>query len=153
ASERERELAVRAVLGCGRFRIIRQLLTESLLLAVGGAIAGALLAMAAVTYFRSANPIELPPGNTVAVNLVALAFTAVTALVAGLTFGVAPGLKASRLDLIEALKAGGSRITRNWLSSRSGRALVVGEVALSMMLVLGAALLIQSIYRLSAVPL
>src|SRR5262249_1766456 len=77
----------------------------------------------------------------------------VSALLAGLAFGVAPGLRASRLDLNEALKGSGPRITQNWLSSRSGRSLVVGEVALSVMLVLGAALLIQSIHRLAAVPL
>jgi len=153
AAERERELAVRAALGCGRLRIIRQLLLESLLLALAGAVAGGMMANAGVSYFRSTSPIELPPGNIVSVNVAVLTFTAGIALIAGLAFGVIPGLRASRLDLNEVLKSGGTRIARNWLSSRSGIGLVVGEIALSVTLVLGAALLIQSIQRLSDVPL
>src|SRR5262249_24226641 len=101
---RQKEIAVRAALGSGRLRIVRQLLTEALVLSLAGAALGVLLAMAAVHYFRTLNPIAMPPGNTVSVNTAVLTFTASLAVVTALLFGSIPALRASRVDLIESLR-------------------------------------------------
>jgi putative ABC transport system permease protein len=107
ASERQKELAIRAALGSGRSRLIRQLLTESILLAILGAVFGICLAIGGVRYFRAVNPVELPPGNPVTVNVQVLAFTVFLAILTGLLFGLVPAWKASRLDLNEVLKETG----------------------------------------------
>src|SRR5262249_16329512 len=86
-SEREKELAIRAALGSGRSRLIRQLVTESMLLILLGALLGTSLAIAAVGWLRNANPVELPPGKSVAVNWQVLIFTAAVAILAGLLSG------------------------------------------------------------------
>ena len=150
---RQRELAVRAALGSGRARLIRQLLTEGLLLSIAGAVLGTLLAVAAVHYFRVLNPIDMPPGNPVAVNLWVLAFSAVLAVVTALVFALAPALKASRVDLVDALKAGGRSASLAPEARAIGKALVAAEVMLSFALLTGAGLLIQSVNRLASVPL
>src|SRR6185437_1696784 len=90
---RQNDLAVRAALGSGRVRLIRQLLTESLLLSFAGALAGIALALGAVHYFTLLNPIALPPGNPVSVNAYVLTFTAALAVVTTLLFGLAPALR------------------------------------------------------------
>lgn len=150
---RQRELAVRAALGSGRARLIRQLLTEGLLLSFAGAVLGTLLAIGVVHYFRVLNPIAMPPGNPVSVNLWVLAFTGLLAVVTALVFGLAPALRASRVDLIEALKAG-SRSTSFAPEARAiGKVLVAAEVMLCFALLTGAGLLIQSVDRLASVPL
>jgi putative ABC transport system permease protein len=153
ASERERELAVRTSLGCGRARLIRQLLTESMLLSTLGAGSGILLAVAAVRYFRTTNPVELPPGNPVSVNLQVLGFTAVLAVLTGLLFGLFPAWRTSRLDLNRALKEAGRGIGKGVSSHRTGKLFVVAQVALSLVLLAGAGLLIESIVRLGSAPL
>jgi putative ABC transport system permease protein len=150
---RRKELAVRAALGSGRARLTNQLLTESLLLSVAGAALGILLAVGAVHYFRTLNPIPMPPGNPVTVNLSVLWFTASLAVITALVFGLMPALKASRVDLMDALRV--STYTGSLsLSARTlRRALVVAEVALSLALLVGAGLLIESVRRLASVPL
>ena len=153
ASERERELAIRAALGSGRRHLVQQLLTESLLLALLGAAFGTLLAVAGVAYFRAANPIELPPGNIVAVNMHVLTFTILTAVLTGLLFGLFPAWKASRPDVDEVLKQAGRGATRSVLSHRGVRFLVVMETALSLVLLAAAGLLIESIARFGSAPL
>jgi putative ABC transport system permease protein len=150
---REKELAVRAALGSGRARLLRQLLTESLLLSVAAAVLGTGLAALAVHYFQVANPIDLPPGEKAELSLPVLAFTALLAIVTSLIFGFVPAWKASRIDLNQTLKAGGRGTSadsrRQWL----GKGLVVVEVMLSLLLLVGAGLLIQSVNKFSAVPL
>jgi len=150
---RQKELAVRAALGSGRIRLIRQLLTEALLLAFTGASLGILLAIAAVHYFRIVNPIEMPPGNPVSVNLYVLGFTVALAVVTAVGFGLAPALNASRVDLIDALRAGGRSTSLSPAVGMFGKALVAAEVMLSLTLLVGAGLLIESVNRLTSVPL
>lgn len=149
--ERERELAVRAALGSGRSRLFRQLLVESVLLAFLGSIAGVLIAFVTVWYFNATNLIELPPGNPVTVNLRVLGLTIALATLTGLLFGLAPGLRASQIDLNEVLKRSGR--TSTWKSHRASQFLVAGQVALSLVLLAGAGLLIESTYRLETEPL
>ena len=152
-TKRQRELALRTALGCRRSRIIRYLLVESLIFAGAGAIAGIVIATSGVQYFRTINPIELPPGNPVGVNWRVLAFTAVLAALTGLISGLIPALKVSRTDLNELLKGSGASVASNWLSSMWGKALIIAEVAVSMVLLMGATLLIESIHRLMNAPL
>ena len=152
-SERQRDLALRAALGCGRSRIIQYLLMESLLFSSSGAAVGVAIAAFGVEYFRAINPIPLPPGNPVSVNWRVLAFGAVLAALTGLVSGLIPALKVSRTDLNELLKGAGTSVASNWLSSKWGKALIIAEVALSMVLLIGATLLIESINRLTNVPL
>ncbi len=151
--QREKELAVRAALGSGRVRLIRQLLTEGLLLSFAGAAIGVLLAAAAVHYFRTLNPIEMPPGNPVSVNLPVLGFSAALAIVTALLFALVPALKASRIDLIEALRASGRSASFGPAARAFGKVLVSAEVTLSLALLVGAGLLIESVNRLASVPL
>ena len=153
ASERQKELAVRAALGSSRSRLVRQLLTESILLSALGAILGAFLAIAAVRYFRALNPIELPPGSTVAVNLPVLAFTAFLAILTGLLFGLLPAWKASRQNLNATLREEGRGSSRNSMGRRVGKMLVIAEVSLSLVLLAAAGLLIESTARMSSAPL
>jgi predicted permease len=153
ASERERELAIRAALGSGRRRLIKQLITESMILALLGAVLGTLLAVAGVGWFRSANPVELPPGNSVTVDWQVLIFTAGLAILAGFLSGLMPAWKASRIDLNEALKESTRGGTSGALAHRATRLFIIAEVALSLTLLAGAGLLIQSIARLSSVHL
>ncbi len=150
---RQKEFAVRAALGSGRMRLIRQLLTEGLLLSTAGALAGILLALGAVHYFRVLNPIELPPGNPVTVNVYVLAFTAALAVATALLFGLVPAVKASRVDLIDALRANGRSASFSPAARAFGKVLVSAEVMLSLALLAGAGLLIESVNRLASVPL
>jgi predicted permease len=150
-SERRRELAMRAALGSGRARIVRQLVTEAAILGAAGAGLGALLAAGVVSYFKYANPIDLPAAAVVAVNGRVLAFTAAAGAIAALLFGVLPALRISRLEPNEVLRGTSVESRRRWLAG--GRLLVVGELALSMVLLTAAALLVQSIERLTSVPL
>ena len=152
ASVREREMAIRAALGSGRSRLIRQMMTETMMLALLGAILGTALAFAGVNWFRSAGPVELPPGNAVTVNWQTLMFTAGLAILAGLLSGLTPAFKASRIDLNEALKDA-TRGSSGARTHRAARLFIIAEVALSLTLLTGAGLLIQSIVRLSSVPL
>ena len=152
ASVREREMAIRAALGSGRSRLIRQMMTETMMLALLGAILGTALAVAGVNWFRSAGPVELPPGNAVTVNSQTLMFTTGLAILAGLLSGLTPAFKASRIDLNEALKDA-TRGSSGARTHRAARLFIIIEVALSLTLLTGAGLLIQSIVRLSSVPL
>ena len=150
---RQKELAVRASLGSGRLRLVRQLLTEGLLLSFSGALGGVLLAIAAVHYFRVLAPIQMPPGNPVSVNPFVLGFTALLAVLTALAFALVPALKASRVDLIDALKASGRTASFAPSARRFGKLLVMAEVSLSLALLIAAGLLIQSVNRLASVPL
>ena len=145
ASTRKREMSVRVALGASRSRIIRQLLTESLMLASVGAVLGIVFAHWGASFIANQLPDGIPRLDEASVDLRVLAFTVGVSLLTGLLFGLAPALQASRLNLTETLKEGdrGSSGGRQRLRSL----LVVSEVALTLTLLVGAGLLIQSFRR------
>jgi len=149
---RGRELAVRTAVGCGRLRLVRQLLTESLLLAGIGGTLGVGVAFAALQYFRAANPVEVPVGAEISLSAPVALFTAAVSVWTAIVFGMAPAWRASRVDLSEALKRGG----RGAVGSRRhglSRIMVVVEVAFSLVLLAGAGLLMESVLRMETAPL
>ena len=152
---RQKEVAVRTALGASWQRLVRQLLTESLLLAVLGGVAGLLLAKAALDVVRTLNPGNIPRLDAISLDGTVLVYTALVSCVTGLLFGLAPALRAARVDLQTSMKAGG-RSTRGdgGLGTSRGRLrhlLVVGEVAVSLVLLVGAGLLLRSFVRLQQV--
>jgi putative ABC transport system permease protein len=149
---RQKELTIRAALGSHRGRIFRQLLTESLMLALCAAAPGILLAEAGVRYFRAADPVKLPPGTSVAVDLPILAFTVVLAVLTTVLFGVLPASKASRVNLNDILKSSG-RISAGKKKHTLAKALIVVEVALSIVLLVESGLVIESVERFATAPL
>jgi putative ABC transport system permease protein len=151
AAGRQKEISIRAALGAGRFRLIRQLLAESLLLAGLGGAAGLLLAVWGVYLLVAFGPAELPRAGEVAVNMRALGFTFAVSLLTGIIFGLAPALQASRPDLNETLKDGVRGATGSAGHRRMRSLLVVSEIALSLALLVGAGLLMRSFLKLQAV--
>jgi putative ABC transport system permease protein len=152
AAERQKEIALRAALGCGRWRIMRHMLTESVLLFTMGMALGAILAWGGLYWFRRAAPFPLPVGADIRLDLAVLLFTISLALGTGIVFGFLLALKASLLDLTGVLKEGG-RSSRGLRSQRARNLLVVTEVALSLMLLAAAGLVIESFVRLRTEPL
>jgi predicted permease len=155
AAAREKELAIRTALGAGWQRLGRQLLTESVVLAVAGGAAGLLLAEATLYLVRTINPGNIPRLDEIQIDGTVLAFTFLIALVTGILFGLAPTWRALKVDLITSLKSGGRggqsegglKLGRNRLRGL----LVVSELALSLMLLIGAGLLVRSFIRLQHV--
>jgi predicted permease len=156
AAGRHKEIAIRAALGVGTVRIVRQLLTESLVLALLGGAAGLGIAKWALVLVRSMNPGNIPRLEDIHISGAVLAFTLVISIVTGVLFGIAPAWRALKVDLNTSLKSGGRsgqtdgglRLARNRLRGL----LVVSELALSLMLLIGAGLLIRSFVRLQSVP-
>lgn len=147
ATSREREIAVRAALGARPGRIVRQMLTESLLLALLGGIVGVGLSQWAIDAVRSLGPEQLPRLQAIAIDGRILLFTLGVAVVTGILFGLAPALHARGIHLNELMKEGG----RSGVGSRQRRlrdALVVAEVALALALLVGAGLLMRSFLKL-----
>ncbi|HEV2663341.1 MAG TPA: ABC transporter permease [Blastocatellia bacterium] len=151
ASTRRREMAIRAAMGAGRLRVMRQLLTESLLLAGLGGLAGALLARWGAQLIKASSALNIPRLDETRLDLRALGFTLTVSLLTGLIFGLAPAWQASKLDLNETLKEGGrgGGVARRGLRG----ALVIGEVALALVLLLSAGLMIRSFANLQNAPL
>ena len=147
-ASRSREIAVRVAVGASRGRIIRQVLTESLLLALAGGLFGLLVA----EWSLGGLVRLLPPGSNVGpdphLDAVALGFTFVTAALTGLLFGLVPAWQVSRADLQATLKDGGGRTTGSASHHRLRRALVVGELAVSVVLLIGSGLLIRTFANL-----
>ena len=148
ATSRQKEIAIRAALGAGRRRIIRQLLTESLLLSITGGAIGLLLAVWGNSLLVSLIPREVPRINDVTVDARILLFTFGISIVTGLIFGLVPALQASRFDLNESLKEGVRGTTSGAGQNRLRSLLVVAEVAMALVLLIGAGLLMKSFVRL-----
>jgi len=149
AEGRQREIAIRSALGAGRGRVVRQLLTESILLAAAGGLLGALLAHWGVQAFVASQPTSVPRIDLIAVDVRVLTFVAALSILTGVLFGLAPALRASSPDLLVALKEG-SRGTGSSARRLRG-ALIVAEVALAIVLLVGAGLTIRSFSQLMAV--
>jgi putative ABC transport system permease protein len=151
ATAREREMAVRSTLGASRARLIGQLLTESLLLAVIGGALGIGLAYGGVRLMENAIPIELPVWMTFDLDWRVLLFALGASLLTGLLFGLAPTLQQTQSNLTEALKEGGRDGDGSIRSRRTRNALVVAEIALALVLLTGAALMMRSFLKLTDV--
>jgi putative ABC transport system permease protein len=148
STARQREIAIRTALGAGRWRLARQMLTESVVLALLGGIAGLGLAVLAVRAFVASNPINLSLVEAIGVDGPVLAFTLALTVVFGVLFGLAPALQAGRPALESVLKEGG-RTARRTGGLRS--TLVISQVALALVLLVGAGLLLRSFSRWTAV--
>jgi predicted permease len=150
AAGRQKEMAIRAALGASRWRVIRQLLTESLLLAITGGAAGLLLAWQGVELLLAIAPESLPRAYDVRLDARVAGFTILVSLLTGIVFGLLPSLQASKPNLGETLKEGG-RDAAGLLRRRLRVFLVVSELALAFILLIGAGLMIRSFARLTDV--
>jgi predicted permease len=156
ATGRQKEAAIRTALGARPIRLVRQLLTESVLLALAGGAAGLFIAWLSLQLMRTINPGNIPRIAEIHINSAVLAFTFAISLATGVIFGVAPALQTANVDLNTSLKAGGRASQGaggfNPSRHRLRGLLVTGELALSVMLLIGAGLLIRSFVRLGNVP-
>ena len=155
AGVRQKEVAIRAALGAGWSRMVRQLLTESILLGVLGGAAGLAIAAASLAAVRAINPGDIPRLAEINIDVRVLAFTAAISILTGIIFGLAPALRITRVDLNSALKSGGRTSGGagglNLSHDKLRGLMVAAELALSLMLLVGAGLLIRSFARLLAV--
>ncbi len=150
AADRQKEMAIRAAMGAGRWRVIRQLLTESVLLALAGGLLGLALAWWGIRALVQINETQIPRAAEIGIDWWVLAFTLGVSLLTGILFGLVPALQTSKTDLHETLKEGGrsgSSGARGWIRN----IFVVVEMALALMLLVGAGLLIRSFWQLQRV--
>lgn len=147
SASRQREMAVRATLGAGRWRICRQLLTESILLGAAGAGVGLAFAYFGISWLKAMLPADdIPRLTSVSMDLRVLLFTAAVAILTGLLFGLAPAVQLSKVDLTESLKTGSKNAVATSHRLRSG--LAVSEIALAVILVTAAGLMVKSLWQL-----
>ena len=155
ATARKREFAIRCALGAARSRIVRQLLTESVLLAVAGGVLGLALGFAGVRALLAVSPADLPRvgenGSVVSVDWRVLAFTLAVSLATGILFGLFPAWTASRTDLNSVLKESSSRSGSGFRQSKTRALLVISQVSLALVLLIGSVLLIRTFIALHAV--
>ena len=153
AESRHREMAIRPALGAGHWRLVRQLLTEGLVLAALGGAAGIGLAWAGVQALVAYDPAGIPGAASVAIDGRVLAFTAALAGLTTALFSLVPAWRAARLDLTDSLKEGGLQGTVGAARQRLRRLLVVAEMALAVVLLIGAGLMIRSVWALQQIDL
>ena len=153
ASSRAGEMAIRTALGADRKRLLRQLMTENLLLSLISGGLGVLIAVWSVPALVAAGPADLPRAGEIGVDAPALLFALAAAVLTSLVFGLAPAWRASRTDINEALKSAAGKAGAGRAGARLRGALIAGEVALSLVLLIGAALLIKTFFNLNSVPL
>jgi predicted permease len=155
STSRGREIAIRAAVGAGRGRIISQLLTESLVLSLAGGVSGLFLGIAGIRVLLALNAVNLPRigdhGSAVTADWRVLSFTALVSLITCVLSGLAPAFQASRADLSEALKESASRIGTGFRENKARSLLVFAEVALAVVLLVGAGLLIRTFIALRSV--
>ena len=155
AAVRQREIAIRAALGAGRMRVVRQLLTESITLSLMGGVAGVALSALSIFLAHKMHPGNVPRLEELGMDYRVLGFTFAISILTGVVFGLAPALRASRVDLTANLKSGGKGVSSSGLSLRHDKlrgALVIAELAISLPLLVGAGLLVRSFMRLANVP-
>ncbi|HTW81861.1 MAG TPA: ABC transporter permease [Terracidiphilus sp.] len=155
ASARQKEIAVRSALGAGRRRVIRQLLTESLMLSLLGGAAGLAIAAACLEAIRTMHPGNIPRLDELGMDYRVFGFALAISILTGITFGLLPALRVARVDLNTTLKAGSRGAREGGLSVRRDRlrgVLVIGELAVSLPLLIGAGLLVRSFVRILDVP-
>ena len=151
AINRQKEIALRSALGASRFRIIRLLVIESILVAAIGGMSGVGLASWAISLFKSAAPDSLPRLGEIQLNGTVLTATIIATLLSGIVFGLAPALQTTRFDLNQTLKAGDGRTSGSPSSQRLRRTLVIVEFALAFILLIGSGLLVKSFRNLMTV--
>ena len=148
AAVRQKEIALRLALGASRSRLTRQFLTESVLLALFGAGLGLLLALAGIRVLRALIPVNIAQVETITIDARVLIFTAFVALVTGIAFGLVPAIQSSHFNLNDTLKDGSQDSGGGNKGNRARSMLVIGEVAVSFVLLIGAGLLINSFFHL-----
>ena len=153
AASRQKELAIRAALGAGRRRLIRQMLTESLVLATGGGAAGLLLAAWGIQALQSLAPFNLPRVTGVQIDTPVVLYTSLASLVTGLIFGTAPALQSAAVTAGEFLKERGRAESEGSRGRRLRSAVAIAEVAVALVLVIGAGLLVRSFVAMNKVEL
>jgi putative ABC transport system permease protein len=151
SAEREREFVIRAALGAGRWRLVRQLLTESVLVSFAGGAIAVLLAIWGTSLLVAMQPANLPRLQEVGVDGRVLGFTFAVSLLTGIIFGLLPAWAASRSGISETLKEGGRNATAGSAHQRFRSAFVVGELAIALVLLVGAGLLIKTFWNLRSV--
>jgi putative ABC transport system permease protein len=151
ASTRHREMAIRAAHGATRWRLIRQMITESMLLAFSGGLTGLVLAWWGLNFLLALSPAGMPRLSEVGLDARVFLFTLAVSLLSGSFFGILPAVKASKVDLNEELKSGGRSGNDGTARNRVRSALVIAEIAISLVLLLSAGLLIKSFLRLQEV--
>jgi putative ABC transport system permease protein len=151
AGSREREMAIRVALGAGPYRVLRQMLTESVLLSIIGGLAGVVLAIWSLDLLTAIGSKTVPRLREVNLDATVLAVTLLVSMVTGVFFGLAPALASAKPELTEALKEGGRGATSGLRRHRLRNAFVVAEIALALVLLVGAGLLIKSFVRLQNV--
>jgi putative ABC transport system permease protein len=151
AGSREREMAIRVALGAGPYRVLRQMLTESVVLAILGGLAGTMLAVWGLDLLTNIGSRTVPRLREVNLDATVLVVTLLVSMVTGVLFGLAPALASARPELTEALKEGGRGATSGLRRNRLRNAFVIAEIALALVLLIGAGLLIKSFIRLQSV--